>query len=131
MVGFLQDQQGSVGSERANIGSVRHDSNRPEHFKKGGTHALTMVEKRFSTIRLKCRYLLELGIANMNSSPIFRSLNLQEAQSMSYPNQAFPDGRELCSAWIHLASCMNVCSFEFVRVAAGGLLDRCLFILAS
>lgn len=73
MMGFLQDQQGSGGSEWANIGSVRHDSNRE---KKGGTHALTMVEKRFSTIRLKCRYLLEFGIANMNSSSIFSSHNL-------------------------------------------------------
>lgn len=53
---FLQDQQGSGGSERANIGSVRHDSNR----KNRGTHALTMLEKRFSKIRLKCRYLLEI-----------------------------------------------------------------------
>lgn len=91
--------------------------------KNRGTHALTMLEKRFSTIMLKCRYMLEFGIANMNSSSIFSSHNLQEAQSMSYQNQGFPAGRELCSAWIHLASCMSVCSFEFVRVAAGGLLD--------
>lgn len=34
MMGFLQDQQGSGGSEWANIGSVRHDSNR----KKKGEH---------------------------------------------------------------------------------------------
>lgn len=120
MMELLQDQQGSEGRERANIGSVRHDSNR----KNRGTHAFTMLEKRFSTIRLKCRYLLEFGIANMNSSSIFSSHNLQEAQSMSYQNQGFPTSRELCSAWIHLASCMSVCSFEFVRVAAGGLLDR-------
>lgn len=47
----------------------------------------------------------------------------------SYPNQGFPAGRELCSTWIHLASCMNVCSFEFVRVVAGGIFgkyDACL-----
>lgn len=37
---------------------------------------------------------------------------------MSYPNQGPPAGLELFSAWIHLASCMNVCSFELMRVAA-------------